>query len=61
MFMVSCLHICPYKDACLLSINKDPKRASGPLEMDLEMTVSYHIHADNQTWAPGRGASALSC
>jgi hypothetical protein len=38
------------------------KRSLDALELELEMVVSFHVDAENQTWLLlGRVASALNC
>ena len=36
------------------------KRALDPLELELQMVVSHHVGAENQTWVPWKSNNALN-
>lgn len=46
---VICLYVCLYT-VCMLSACGGQKRTSDPLEPELQMVVTHHVGAGNQTW-----------
>lgn len=53
VFLQACLCI-----MCMLGICRGQKRWLNPLNLELDVVVSYHVGTGNQTWSPGRAKSA---
>lgn len=51
LLIVMCLSVCVYVCApCMYLVPRSQKRAKDPLELELEIVVSCHLGAVNQTW-----------
>ena len=58
---IAVLHTYVYAlSACPGAIGSQ-KGAADPLELKLQMVVSYHVSAGIETWVPCKNSSALNC
>lgn len=46
---------------CACSDHRGKKKASAPLELELQAVTSHHVDVRHETWSSARAVSSLNC